>query len=84
MSVKMWTQNEVVKRSESLAKEAIHLWNWSALERKLKVTKSKPKGLKKKTVKKALAKKAAKKATTKRPVKKAPGKRIVKKAAKTA
>lgn len=55
-----WTQQAVVKRSESLAKEALGLWNWAALEKDLKVTASIPRERKKRATKKMIKKKAIK------------------------
>ena len=37
-----WNQAAVVKRSESLAKEAVALWNWTALEKEIRVTTPRP------------------------------------------
>jgi hypothetical protein len=80
--VNSWTQQAVINRSESLAKEAVDLWNWSALGKELKVTVALPKEPRRRTVKKAAKKRTVKKAAKKRTVKKAAKKRTVKKAAK--
>ena len=52
-----------MKRSESLAKEAVLLWNWRSLDLALKVSASKPSAPKKKLVKKAAVKRTPKKVT---------------------
>lgn len=51
-----WNHASVVKRSESLAKEAATLWNWAALDKEIKVTASRPKEPRKRAVKKATKK----------------------------
>jgi hypothetical protein len=51
-----WSQAVVIKRSNSLAKEAADLWNWSALGKELKIT--------------AISKKDPVKRASKKPVKK--------------
>ena len=61
LKAQSWTQAAVVKRSESLAKEAVLLWNWRSLDLALKVSASKPGAPKKKTVKKAAVKRIPKK-----------------------
>jgi hypothetical protein len=71
----------VVKRSESLAKEALGLWNWAALDKDLKVTAAAPKEPKKRAVKKTAKKRAAKKAAKKSAVKKSAKRRTRKKVA---
>jgi hypothetical protein len=53
-----WNQATVVKRSESLAKEAVALWNWTALEKEIKVTAARPSEPRKRAAKKTVAKKA--------------------------
>jgi uncharacterized protein with ParB-like and HNH nuclease domain len=63
LSSTKWTQQSVIKRSESLAKEAAGLWNWSALDKDLKVTASRQKEPKKRVVKKATKKRTTKKAS---------------------
>ena len=65
-----WTQQAVVKRSESLAKEALGLWNWAALSKDLKVTAAAPKAPKKRAAKKIAKKRAVKKTAKKRAVRK--------------
>jgi hypothetical protein len=77
-----WTQQAVVKRSESLAKEALGLWNWAALDKDLKLTAAAPKDPKKRATKKAAKKRATKKAAKKRATKKTAKKSAVKKSAK--
>ena len=54
-----WNHASVVKRSESLAKEAASLWNWAGLEKEIKVTASRPKEPRKRAVKKIAKKKPA-------------------------
>ena len=54
-----WNQAAVVKRSESLAKEAAALWNWTALERDLRVTTPRPTERGKRAVKKVRKKKSS-------------------------
>ncbi len=61
-----WTQQAVTKRSEALAKEALALWNWDALNKDLKVTASTPKEPRKRTAKKTATKRTAKKRTRKK------------------
>ena len=65
-----WNQAAVVKRSESLAKEAVALWNWTALEKEIKVTAARPPEPRKRAAKKTVSKKATrrvrKKSTRKR------------------
>ena len=61
-----WTQAVVVTRSESLAKEAVGLWNLAALGKELKVTAKIPKEPKKRTVKKVAKKRTPKKSIQKR------------------
>ena len=56
-----WNQAAVAKRSESLAKEAVALWNWTALEKEIRVTMPRPTEPRKRA-----AKKTAKKSTTRR------------------
>jgi len=56
-----WNQAAVAKRSESLAKEAVALWNWTALEKEIRVTTPRPTEPRKRA-----AKKTAKKSTTRR------------------
>ena len=51
-----WNHASVVKRSESLAKEAATLWNWAGLDKEIKVTASRPKEPRKRAVKKATKK----------------------------
>ena len=53
-----WNQAAVVKRSESLAKEAVALWNWAALEKEIKVTAARPAEPRKRAARKTAAKKA--------------------------
>jgi uncharacterized protein with ParB-like and HNH nuclease domain len=77
-----WTQQAVVKRSESLAKEALGLWNWAALSKDLKVTAAAPKQPKKRAAKKTAKKRATKKAAKKRATKKTARKPATEKAAK--
>jgi hypothetical protein len=60
-----WNQAAVAKRSESLAKEAVALWNWTALEKEIRVTTARPSEPRKRA-----AKKASKKSTTRRARKK--------------
>lgn len=61
-----WTQQVVVKRSESLAKEAIGLWNWQAIDRNLKVTAKEPIKKERKKRAKSAAKKPKKAGTKKK------------------
>ncbi len=56
-----WTQQSVIKRSESLAKEAVGLWNWSALDKDLRVTASRQKEPKERVLKKTSKKRTIKK-----------------------
>jgi len=56
-----WNQAAVAKRSESIAKEAVALWNWTALEKEIRVTTPRPTEPRKRA-----AKKTAKKSTTRR------------------
>ena len=65
-----WTQQSVIKRSESLAKEAVALWNWSALDKELKVTAAKQKDLKKRVIKKVSKKRTTKKVSRRKKVSK--------------
>jgi hypothetical protein len=74
-----WTQQAVIKRSESLATEALDLWNWTALGKDLKVTAAQPKEPKKRTAKKTAKKRTAKKTAKKRTAKKTAKKRTAKK-----
>lgn len=64
-----WTQQVVIKRSEALAKEAVDLWNWDAINRDLRVTAKaviKPKAATRKPrAKKAVSKKSTKKKVSK-------------------
>jgi uncharacterized protein with ParB-like and HNH nuclease domain len=54
-----WNQAEVVKRSEKLAKEAVALWNWTALEKEIRVTTPRPIERPKSALKKATRKRAS-------------------------
>jgi hypothetical protein len=74
-----WTQQAVIKRSESLAIEAVDLWNWAALGKDLKVTAAAPREPKKRAAKKTVKKRAAKKTVKKRAAKKTVKKRAAKK-----
>jgi hypothetical protein len=74
-----WTQQAVVKRSESLAKEALGLWNWAALDKDLKVTAAAPKAPKKRVTKKNAKEPPVKKPVKKRAAKKTAKKRVAKK-----
>jgi hypothetical protein len=65
-----WTQQSVIKRSESLAKEAVALWNWSALDKELKVNAAKQKDLKKRVIKKVSKKRTTKKVSRRKKVSK--------------
>jgi uncharacterized protein with ParB-like and HNH nuclease domain len=82
LTTSAWTQQSVIKRSESLAKEAVDLWNWKALDKDLKVTSATPKELKKRAPKKTAKKRAPKKTENKRAPKKTAKKRAPKKTAK--
>lgn len=60
-----WTQQVVIKRSESLAKEAVVLWNWDSIYKELKISAKsvvKPKNENRKTNSKKVKKNARKKA----------------------
>jgi hypothetical protein len=63
-----WTQSVVIKRSNSLAKEAADLWSWSALGKELKITASSKKEPVKRASKKAVRKKAVRKKTARKKV----------------
>ena len=71
-----WTQSVVIKRSNSLAKEASDLWSWSALGKELKITASSKKEPVKRASKKAVGKKAVRKKAVR---KKATRKKVVRK-----
>jgi len=47
-----WNQAAVINRSKSLAKEAAALWNWTALEREIRVTTPRPAKRRKRAVNK--------------------------------
>ncbi len=66
LTASSWSHASVVKRSELLAKEAVALWNWNALEKEIKVTAATPKEQKKRTVKKVAKKRTVKKVAKKR------------------
>lgn len=53
-----WNQASVVERSESLAKEAVALWTWTALEKDIRVTTPRPTKPQKRAAKKATKKSA--------------------------
>jgi hypothetical protein len=82
LEVSTWTQQAVVKRSESIAKEAVDLWNWAALGKDLKITATTPKEPKKRAVRKTAKKRAVRKTAKKRAVRKTAKKRAVRKTAK--
>jgi hypothetical protein len=79
LAASAWTQQAVIKRSESLATEAVELWNWTALGKDLKVTAAHPKEPKKRTAKKTAKKRTAKKTAKKRTAKRTAKKRTAKK-----
>jgi hypothetical protein len=54
-----WNQAEVVKRSEKLAKDAVALWTWTALEKEIRVTTPRPIERPKRALKKATRKRAS-------------------------
>jgi hypothetical protein len=66
-----WNQAAVVKRSESLAKEAVALWNWTALEKEIRVTTPRPIERRKRALKKASKKRASRRIRKKSTRKKA-------------
>ena len=56
-----WNQAAVVKRSASLANEAVALWNWAALDKEIKVTAARPPETRKRAARRTTAKKATRK-----------------------
>jgi len=70
LSAASWTQQSVAKRSDALAKEALGLWNWDALNKDLKVTASTPKEPKNRVAKKTATKRTPKKSARRKVAKK--------------
>jgi hypothetical protein len=60
-----WNQAAVAKRSESLAKEAVALWNWTALEKEIRVTAARPTEPRKRAARKKVVKKSTRRVSKK-------------------